>query len=81
MTSDGEKKPDAVTQRGYAGLCASCLWSRIVESGKGSVFFLCGMSRHDPSFPKYPRLPVVRCRAFEPRTGSTTPQDPEDVTP
>jgi len=72
------KTPDVVSQRGYAGLCASCIWTRIVESAKGSVFFFCEMSKQDPTFPKYPRLPVVRCRGFEPRPRPHTPEEPED---
>ena len=60
--------PDTVAQRGRAGLCASCVWVRLVRSDRGSVFFLCGLSRQDPTFPKYPRLPVVSCRGFEART-------------
>ena len=56
---------DPVSERREAGLCASCVWVRTVENSRGSRFFLCGMAKHDPTFPKYPRLPVVDCRAFE----------------
>ncbi len=48
------------------GLCADCVHVRVVRSGKGSTFFLCEMSKVDPVFPKYPRLPVLRCRGFTP---------------
>jgi hypothetical protein len=48
-----------------AGLCADCVWARPVTSSKGSTFWLCGRSAEDPRFPKYPRLPVVRCPGFE----------------
>src|ERR1051326_9336037 len=44
-----------------AGLCASCRHCRPIESGKGSVFVLCELSKTDPRFPKYPRLPVLSC--------------------
>jgi hypothetical protein len=35
-------------------------------SGKGATFWLCRRSERDPSFPKYPVLPVLRCRGYEP---------------
>jgi hypothetical protein len=34
-------------------------------------FYLCRRSADDPSFPRYPRLPVVACRGFE-----EGPEDP-----
>jgi hypothetical protein len=48
------------------GLCATCVHARPVVSGRNSTFWLCGRSADDPRFPKYPRLPVVRCAGFEP---------------
>jgi hypothetical protein len=47
------------------GLCVACVHARSVTSGRGSTFWLCGRSAEDPRFPKYPRLPVVRCVGFE----------------
>ena len=47
------------------GLCERCTHVRRVESRRGSVFLLCGLSATDPRFPKYPRLPVLRCAGFE----------------
>jgi hypothetical protein len=49
-----------------AGLCAACLHARRVESDRGSVFIRCALSEQDPRFPKYPRLPVLRCAGHEP---------------
>lgn len=37
-----------------------------IRSDKGSVFLLCRWHFEDPSYPKYPRLPVLSCRAFIP---------------
>jgi len=48
-----------------SGLCGSCRFARTVRSAKGSQFLLCGRSELDPSFPRYPRLPVARCSGFE----------------
>jgi len=50
------------------GLCSSCLHARPIESDRGSHFFLCALSATDPAFPKYPRLPVLRCPGYEPST-------------
>jgi hypothetical protein len=48
------------------GLCASCVHSRTIPA-KRSAFWMCELSRTDPSFPRYPRLPVLRCRGYEPK--------------
>jgi hypothetical protein len=45
-------------------LCERCARMREIISGKGSRFLLCEHSRTDPTFPKYPRQPVLRCEAF-----------------
>ena len=54
-----------------AGLCGSCRHARLIISARGSRFTLCELSAVDPSFPRYPSLPVLRCRGYEPITGST----------
>jgi hypothetical protein len=47
------------------GLCATCRFARVIRNDRGSTFYLCGKSFEDPSFPKYPRLPVVACSGYE----------------
>jgi len=47
------------------GLCASCRAAKRIVSSKQSEFWLCGRAERDPAFPKYPRLPVVRCAGYE----------------
>jgi len=49
----------------YPGLCADCQHARRIESSHESTFYLCERSTTDPSFPKYPRLPVIVCRGYE----------------
>ena len=49
----------------HAGLCRSCLYARVVRTGRGSTFYLCRRSVNDPRFVKYPRLPVIQCPGFE----------------
>jgi hypothetical protein len=50
-----------------AGLCDSCRHQRLVPNTRGSVFSLCERSRADPTYPRYPRLPVRECAGHEPR--------------
>ena len=47
-----------------AGLCGTCIHARRIESATGSVFLLCRLSTVDPSFVRYPALPVLRCGGF-----------------
>lgn len=56
---------DRRSLRGRAGLCARCCSLRVLENRRGSTFVFCGLSREDPSMPRYPPLPVLECRGFE----------------
>jgi hypothetical protein len=47
------------------GLCGTCRHSRLIESKRGSIFRLCQRSATDPSFPRYPALPVLRCAGYD----------------
>jgi hypothetical protein len=38
----------------------------MITSDKGSRFYMCLLSATDPRFPKYPRLPVLRCSGYQP---------------
>ncbi|MEV4419070.1 hypothetical protein AB0L40_03735 [Patulibacter sp. NPDC049589] len=49
------------------GLCDACGHQRIVGNTRGSTFSLCGLARSDDRFPKYPRMPVLRCTGFQRR--------------
>ncbi len=53
------------------GLCATCRHVRVVGNQHGSTFYLCRLSETDPRFPKYPRLPVLRCSGFEAISSNT----------
>jgi len=50
---------------GNFGLCADCLHAKKIASSKGSEFLLCELSKSDPRFPKYPRLPVLSCSGYQ----------------
>jgi len=53
------------------GLCARCRHSRRIETPR-STFWLCRRAATDPSFEKYPRLPIRECPGFE-----AGPPDPD----
>ena len=46
------------------GLCATCKHHRIVK-GTNSDFWMCRRSALDARFPRYPRLPVLKCVGYE----------------
>jgi len=45
------------------GLCRDCRFARQVPAQQ-AVYWLCRRSADDPSFPRYPRLPLRSCRGF-----------------
>lgn len=47
-----------------AGLCETCVHQEIVRNTRGSVFHLCARSKFDTAYPRYPRLPVMRCPGY-----------------
>jgi hypothetical protein len=57
---------DRESEKERVGLCYHCQFAQIVESSRGSRFYLCERSRTDPAFPKYPQLPVKRCAGYVP---------------
>lgn len=59
------------------GLCAECRYRRTVSTRRGSRFVLCGRSRTDPTFPRYPQLPVLQCRGYEPQGAHETGEGEE----
>jgi hypothetical protein len=57
--------PGDFPARDAVGLCASCNHVKVTISDKGSTFYFCLRSSTEPTFPKYPRLPVVQCIGYE----------------
>ena len=53
-----------MADRARAGLCETCAHLRLVSSARGAVFYLCEYSKRDPSYPKYPAIPVLSCAAY-----------------
>jgi hypothetical protein len=59
------------------GLCGDCRHSRVIVNRRGSRFHLCERSRIDPaSYPRYPRLPVLRCAGYEPASAEADRDSP-----
>jgi hypothetical protein len=48
------------------GLCDTCTNAKLTPNTRGSVFLLCKLARVDPAFPKYPRVPVLKCAGYKP---------------
>lgn len=62
------------------GLCSDCAFHRVVESVRGSRYWLCQRSRFDARFPRYPRLPVLACPGFR-ALPAGSPPDSEHQAP
>jgi hypothetical protein len=61
-----------------AGLCESCANVRVIDTRKGSRFFMCQLSEVDPRFPKYPRTPVYQCIGYTPAPLPAEVAEPRD---
>jgi hypothetical protein len=70
MDDDEERRASEEERRLLAalavppGLCASCEHLRLLASRR-SVFVRCGLAATDPSFPRYPPLPVLSCPGYQ----------------
>ena len=47
-----------------AGLCADCAHTQRIVSSHGTVFYRCLRADTDPTFRKYPPLPVTACAGY-----------------
>ncbi|MGD0840313.1 MAG: hypothetical protein ABSA32_04055 [Candidatus Acidiferrales bacterium] len=61
MSSESEAREERLR----AGLCADCKYAQQVVSDRGASFYLCQLSFTNPSFAKYPALPVRSCAGYE----------------
>jgi hypothetical protein len=62
--------PDAADLRDRAGLCGSCTHAIVRPTNRGTVYLRCGLAATDSRFPRYPRLPVLRCEGHQLPTGA-----------
>lgn len=71
------------TMTPYPGLCATCQYMERLETRRGTSFYRCLRAQTDRSFPKYPPLPVWRCRGYQPQASDdasnvSLPKTPDD---
>lgn len=53
------------------GLCLTCTHSRAIKHPHGGdPYWRCGLADTNNRFPKYPRLPVLQCIGYEPKSSS-----------
>ncbi len=70
MTEGRNRPPEAGPPAVSVGLCATCTHQQVVRTGRGSAFSLCRRSKTEPErFPKYPRVPVLRCQGYQASAG------------
>lgn len=67
ILSKVEEPGQSSRQGDRVGLCLTCQHTRRTESDRGSLFYRCALAESDPRFPKYPRLPVLKCSGFKPQ--------------
>lgn len=46
-------------------LCLTCRSRREIRNARGSVFWLCELSRQNPAYAKYPLQPVKVCNGYQ----------------
>ena len=51
---------------------------REIRNDRGAVFLMCLLSKTDPRFPKYPRLPVMACEGYSKRAEDPIPAGPNN---
>jgi hypothetical protein len=64
ILQDVTEAADTDDEQRRVGLCFDCLHAQRIQSDRGSTFYRCKLSDTDPSFPKYPRLPVLQCVGY-----------------
>ena len=64
------------------GLCGQCRHARLNQTRRGPVYLRCQLASVDAAFPRYPRLPVLRCAGYQPAENPGLAQrDPDDGHP
>lgn len=49
------------------GGCLDCAHSKTLKTKSGSAIFLCGRAETEPSYARYPALPLLDCPGLTPR--------------
>ena len=58
--SEGNPPPS----RPEVGLCSTCRFAAVQRSRRGGAFWRCRRAETEPTFSRYPPLPVARCAGF-----------------
>src|SRR5262249_14138390 len=74
-------RKNSTTETLRVGLCINCKHMRRLLSERGSTFYMCERGLREPSFAKYPRLPVEECRGYEELIREGTLQIPSPSRP
>lgn len=61
-----------------AGLCGQCRHARVNQTRRGPIYLRCQLASVDAAFPRYPRLPVLRCAGHQPAEDSDQPAEDPD---
>jgi hypothetical protein len=64
-----------------AGLCGGCRHARLNQTRRGPVYLRCLLAGTDEAYPRYPRLPVLRCAGYQPATESGAESGAEQPRP
>lgn len=57
-------------ERARVGLCVACVHARTIPHPRGGdAYYRCGLSEHDPRFPRFPKIPVLQCSGYEAAAG------------
>ena len=67
MSKDQPKRGEKGFFDPRVGLCPMCAHVKVIESERGSRFFLCTKAKDDSSLPRYPPQPRHACAAFAAR--------------
>jgi hypothetical protein len=57
-----------------AGLCADCRHAKLNQTRRGPSYLRCLLASVDDAYPRYPRLPVLRCAGYAPAGLTTGPE-------
>lgn len=71
MMVDRSDRGQAGPMPAGAGLCASCRHARLITNDRGSRFILCERAKTDPSFRRFPPLPMIGCPGYQAEAPAT----------
>ena len=58
-----------------AGLCGNCRHAKVNQTRRGPSYLRCLLASVDAAYPRYPRLPVLRCAGYAPTEDAPAQED------